>query len=151
MNGKQWFLLSAGGFLIASLSVFFLPLAPDGEGEAISTGARIIGTIFWLGILLGIVGFLISWKYIRGEECYQEIRRMNRPGWCSFFSNQYAKAADLLLVVAVVLAVLENTLLALPAAVNLFTIFLLLFTFCMHFVLNGRVYRYFSMNARKGS
>ena len=69
----------------------------------------------------------------------------------AMLSKNQKKAADILLVVAVVLAVLENTLLALPAAVNLFTIFLLLFTFCMHFVLNGRVYRYFSMNARKGS
>lgn len=142
MREKYWLYLSAAGFLISSLSVFFLPLSLTGSEETITIGNKIIGATFWMGIFLGIVCFLICWKKIRKTERYQEICRTTRPGWCCVVSNQHAKTVDLLLAVAVILSVLENTWLVLPEAVNLITMFFLLFTFCMHFVLNGRVYRY---------
>ena len=52
---RTLFLMSIIGYLIASGSVFFLPLTMSGNDERLSPFSIVIGIMFWGGVFAGIL------------------------------------------------------------------------------------------------
>lgn len=139
---RMLFLMSIIGYLIASSSVFFLPLAMPGDDERLSLFSIVIGVMFWGGIFAGILFFVLCWKKVKRDNGYLQIRKDSRPGYLSFFANRYSFIADIVLIAALIVIILERFLTWIPDIIVIFSMFFLIITACLHFMMNGRVYRY---------
>lgn len=129
-------------FFLSSLSVVLTPFAYNSYGEA-NPLMYIIGTAFWLFLFLGLL-FMFLLNKIRKKQTSDEKnkRKKSRCGIVSFFKNKYAVLfdaiflIDLILIVILTLCRVNNDILILCLAV------LLLFSFYMHCVFNGRNFNY---------
>lgn len=140
-SAKVCMIISVIGFLIASASVFTLPLVGN-ESSGQSALALMTGLLFWAGIIAAIVSFIIAWKFIKCDTAYMKLKKSMRPGYLSVFSSKAAAIADIIFIVTFIVTCIGNIAPDFSTAVTLIAMFLALFTFCLHFLLNGRVYRY---------
>lgn len=134
------FQVSAISFLIASATVFLTAAIPDAGGEY-SLFSNLTGILFWLGMLLGVLCFCLIWIRIKKDKHYIRLKKSTRPGAVSFAATRAGMAADCLTAVFFVLLPI-GFFLKLPDAVTMFFFFIFLYSFCLHFLLNGRVCRY---------
>ena len=129
--------LAVLAFFLMSVSFAFMPIAGIGW---------IPGVLFWGGFLSGII--LVVLLEVRRRAffiaCKEDYKRLQKPrnGLLSFGSNLPAIVADCLLAVGVLATVLafvltEGTGLACYSCISV-----TLFSFCMHCILNGRIYVY---------
>ena len=108
----------------------------------------LLGSLFWGGLLVGVVSQIVLEIRRRSLFRYYNVPRqkMQKPrnGLLTFCSNREAMIADLICgasLIATVLAILITKGTAYICAV---CIGILLFSFCMHCILNGR--NYFHIN-----
>ena len=134
--------MSIIGYLIASSSVFFLPLTMSKNSEHLSPFSIVIGIMFWEGIFVGILFFVLCWRKVKRDNGYLQIRKDSKPGYLSFFANRYSFIADTVLIAALIVITLEHFLTWIPDIIVMFSMFFLIITGCLHFMLSGRVYRY---------
>ena len=127
--------ISVGSFLIMSASFLLMPI------ESISI---IPGLLFWIGLVLGITlqivleirrrAFFKSYSVNRGK--------MQKPknGLLSFGSNALAIIADRSMVISFVAMILAFVITKGYGYICYVFIATTIFSFCMHCVLNGRIY-----------
>lgn len=139
---KMLFLMSVIGYLIASSSVFFLPITMSKNDGRLSLVSIVIGIMFWGGIVVGILFFVLCWKKVKKDNGYLQIRKGSKPDYLSFFSNRYSSITDTILITALIVIILEHFLTWIPDIIVIFSMFFLISTGCLHFMLSGRVYRY---------
>lgn len=139
------FLSSIISCLISSISVFFIPF-----GSTKNIISIILGLVFWVGILFSYACFMIVWFNVKTCQNYQKIKIKYKPGYRTFFTKPIAFVSDCVFILALLLVIFGNTVVRLNEPMQLFLMFGLLFTFHIHFMFNGRVYRYlFLVNERK--
>lgn len=146
--GRKLFRISMFCFLISSITVFFVGLIPEGT-KGLSQAGMVIGILFWLGILLGILFFVLSWRRVKDDDEYEKLRSNTKPGYISFGKTKYGIITDCLVLVFLIVTILGNTAVHFPDVVMMFCLFILIYSFCLRFLMNGRVYRYIS-NHKQG-
>lgn len=131
--------LSIGGFLLMSISFMLMPM---------ETLRMASGLLFWSGLITG-GGFQIILEARRRAFFAQynvKRERMQKPrnGFLTFGSNRIAMITDNFLVVSVVATILVFLFTRGYGYICYICITVLLFSFCMHCIFNGR--NYFHVN-----
>lgn len=127
--------LSISSFLAMSVSFLMMPI------EAISIFA---GGLFWFGLLVGLILQVIL--EIRRRDFFARYRvrrqKMQRPhnGLLTFCANRNATIADSVLAVSVGCLVLSFWLTRGTSYLCYILIAIVVFSLCMHCILNGRIY-----------
>ena len=127
--------ISVFGYTIMSWSFIFMPF------ESI---AILPGCLFWGGLLIGCAFQIVLEARRRAFFKRYHIKRekMQKPknGLLSFASNKYAKIADIATAVSVVATILVLLLTKGFGFLCYVCIAITLQTFCLHCILNGRIY-----------
>ncbi|MBS6194852.1 MAG: hypothetical protein KH828_04660 [Clostridiales bacterium] len=141
-KGMKWITASAAAYLLPALSVFLLPISRKQDSSGLTTAGYLTGAVFWTGILLGVVFFSVSWRKVRVNHDYQKWKKKRNPGVAAFFRTRGGIIADSCFILSFSALILSDYILGLPTVVVLVFMSLTLYSFCLHFLLNGRVYRY---------
>lgn len=147
--GRRLFLAALIGFLLSACSVWLIPLVMNKEDGTISFFNIIIGIIFWIGILVGIAFFVITWMKVKEDVGYREVKETLKPGYVRFFANRYATIADCLMIISWLVTIIGSFFIRIPAEVLVPVLFFALYSLYLHFMLNGRVYSYISKKNQK--
>lgn len=135
--------ISIIGYVFLSVSVL---LMPAGNGALRETPWRYLpGGLFWLSLLVGIIPqFVLSARYRswRKKQAGGKKRpeKSQRIGLISFFRNPLARVADILLILSIVALATVMLLISNTSYVCYILLALTIFSFCMHCILNGRVF-----------
>ena len=123
------------GFLLMSCGLALVPFPWAGI---------LPGALFWGGLLMGSVLLVILESRRRAffEHYRVKLEKMQKPrnGLLSFSSNKEAKIADIAMVISAVAAVLALIITKGSGLICYILIALTVFSFCMHCILNGRIY-----------
>ncbi len=128
---------SIAGYLLMSVSFILMPINRSGA---------IPGILFWGGLFAG-AAFQIALE-IRRRKFYSSYntnyKRMQKPhnGLLSFRSNPYAAIADYVMIAGFIATILTFLLTKGTGIVCFVFISITLFAFCLHCILNGRIYFY---------
>ena len=127
--------VSIGSYLIMSISFLLMPI------EA----ANILpGLMFWGGLAVGVALQIVLEIRRRAFFASYRVKRekMQKPrnGLLSFGSNRAARLADLSMVVSLIAAILVFIFTKGYGYVCYVFIATTLFSFCLHCILNGRIY-----------
>lgn len=127
--------VSVGSFAMMSVSFLLMPM----EGMKI-----LPGLLFWIGLLLGVTLQIVLETRRRAFFKSYGVKRqkMQKPrnGLLSFASNKEAKITDGVLLASIIAMVLAFIVTKGYGYVCYVFIATTLFSFCMHCVLNGRIY-----------
>ena len=126
-------LVSVAGYLICAVSVIVMAAIPVRSG--INPVAVLSGVMFWSGIAAGVAGQIVLLKKTRGLIS-------GKIGLISFFTNRFGFLADAVLVLSVSATVLTVFLSDKMGVLTFIIWSLLIFSFSMHCVLNGRKFNY---------
>lgn len=135
---KQKFLIISASFFLSAASVWLVLAAFDQEGHMNVLG-YMAGTVFWLGLLGGIAGYIICFR-----------KRYPKPNVWKFFSNRPAIAADGILIVSAAVTIYGACRVETGEMVILTAVFLLLLSIYFHFLLNGKVFAEILLESKKG-
>lgn len=138
-TGKVFFNISMLGCILAAASVLLLPLDTEGGSGILSIAT---GIMFWLGAVIAVSGFTASWATIYKDEQYKSLKQKHKPGAVCFFKNRYAGLADVIFIFTLALVIAGAVLFELSDLMAIIIMFLLLLTFGLHFLLNGRVFKF---------
>lgn len=127
--------ISIGGFAVLAISFMLMPVEALGFMP---------GILFWGGLLTGVVLQIVLEtrrnslfaKYNVKRETMQKARN----GLLSFRSNSLAAVADIFLIVSAVATILAFILTKGTGYLCYVCLSVLIFSFCMHCILNGRIY-----------
>lgn len=144
---NRLFILSAVSYFISAVSIWLIPVS-ESSAEATGSVSYVPGILFWAGLAAGIIFWAMAFMKCRQTEEYKKVKISSRPGFISFFTDKAAMAADLLLVVSLVITVL-SAFIRMNYILSLGSLFVLLFTFHLHYLLNGRVYKYLKSKRTK--
>lgn len=133
--------VSIGGYFLCGASVLLLPLAFS-EGNEMNAAGYALGILFWLGLAAGSIFFIQAWLKVKDSNEYMTTKGKTRPGCMSFFRTKAAAAADCICIAALAVTIAGNYTTAVPYMVTLAAMFLLIFSFCLRLILNGRVWGY---------
>ncbi len=127
--------ISTCGFFLMSSSFFLMPM----EGMNILSGA-----LFWAGLLIGVILQIVLEARRRAFFSAHKVKRekMQKPrnGLLTFGSNREAKIADIVLLASFAGTVLALSFTKGRGYVCYVFIAITLFSFCLHCILNGRIY-----------
>ena len=125
--------------LMAVSSVFFA-LFSFVDYNSVEKSARIwsftISSVFWIALIAAWVLRLVLYKQLKKNNDMS-----GKPGIITFFSNNYAKIADIVMITAFVLSVIF-LFTGLPNIIKLIFISLFILGFQLHIALNGKVNKY---------
>ncbi len=125
------------GYFLMSVSFVLMPI--NGVGV-------IPGSLFWGGLLIGVALQIVL--EVRRRRFFAKhsanYKRMQKPrnGLLSFRSNPYAAIADYVMIAGFIATILAFILTKGTGLVCFVFISITLFAFCLHCILNGRIYFY---------
>ncbi len=127
--------ISIGGFSVLAVSFMLMPV----EGLGFMPGL-----LFWGGLFTGVVLQIILEARRNSLVAKYNVRRETmqkaRNGLLSFRSNPLAAVADVFLIISSVATILAFILTKGTGYVCNVSLSVLVFSFCMHCILNGRIY-----------
>lgn len=127
--------ISIGSFLLMSASFLWMPL---------DTASFIPGLLFWFGLILGVSLQIVLEVRRRAFFASYEVKREEiqkpRNGLLTFGANQAAVIADDVMILSVIAAVLAFIITKGHGFVCYVFIATTTFSFCLHCILNGRIY-----------
>ena len=130
-------------FLFAIMSAVFLILPLGNElPNGTSSISIITGVLFWGGFIMGCVMqfvLMIQYRKLVGIGKGQKTEKM---GLISFFKNKIATIFDLLFVISLISLIVEKIWTDMTLYVCFVSLSLLIFSFIMHCILNGKIFRY---------
>lgn len=138
-NSMERLLLSVsiGGFVVLAVSFMLMPIEALGFAP---------GILFWGGLLIGIAfQFILAFRRRATLEKYNvrnKTAHKARIGVLSFSSNRIALIADICLGISAVATVLAFILTNGVGYICYACISVLVLSFCMHCILNGRIYSF---------
>lgn len=142
IKGKRWFIASGICYFLSALSIFLLPFSRKMDSSEMTVIGYFAGFLFWIGILCGIWCFSVSWVKIKDLQGYQSWREKSRLGVLSFFRGKGGIFVDIGFLVSLMALILSDYIMGLPSWIVLIFLFGSLYFFYLHFLLNGKVYRY---------
>lgn len=135
--------ISNGCFFVMSASFLLMPL------ESIKI---LPGLLFWLGLLSGLALQIVlevrRRTFLKSCAAMREAMQKHRSGLFSFKSNATAKIADYAMGLSLVAVILAFAFTKGYGYICYAFMATTIFSFCMHCVLNGRIYFYIK-NQRK--
>lgn len=144
---KKGFLGVMAAFMVSAVTPLLIPLSLDGSGNMTPMGYA-AGVMFWAGLIVGIAGYVLLYR-VSKEKLPKEILEQGKIGALRFFSNQVSKITDALLIIGLagtiycVINTDANQILAMGF------LFILLASVYLHFLLNGKLYKYIESNSQK--
>lgn len=147
-KARKCLILSILCFFVHACSIFLEPLAINKDNQ-ITIGGYALGMIFWLSLIAGGIFFLFCWKIISKNISYQIWKEKKVIGVWGSFRTPAAKIIDGILLVSLVLTIAGNLLENIPEGILLAVMAIMQFTFYLHMIVNGRVYRYMTLSERK--
>ena len=135
MKEKSLLYAQIASFAVSSCSLAFSFMTSDATA-ADRAGSIIIGIIFWLGLIAGIVLTVLLSKKIK-KTGFNE----GKIGLIHFFSNPIAIVFDCLMILSLIGSVLIIVFKS-EQLIGYFVIALFIFSFEMHCILNGKNYLY---------
>ena len=148
----KYLVISIIAFFAFSLSFLLMYIDTDKTEQALNVFDVIVGVMFWLGLVIGIImQILLSRRikgfYVKNNNRIAERGKYQKIGLIAFFQNRIASFFDAIfifsLVVLVAVIVLTN---ATGLECYIFTA-LTSFSFCAHCIFNGK--NYFFIKNRK--
>lgn len=143
---RIWLLISICSFLLMSASFLMMPLGDPSKPELIAIWSRIAGAIFWSFFLLGMISQAVLWKRTKREIAAHSVsaggRSNKRIGVISFGRNTLGLLADILCTASLLGCVITMIATDGRSYICYIFIFLFVFLFCMHSILNGRIFMY---------
>ena len=132
--------LSMVFFLISSTVVAFLPIADREKHPAI---AVLAGGIFWAGLLWGIFLYILSYQKIRNLKSYQNYRSVERIGALAPGSTKEGVMTDIAFIPGLLVIILGTACSPYRIPSCYVCMWITMVSFYGHFVLNGRVYKFY--------
>lgn len=146
-NPDKLFGVSIVCFFVTAITVFCLPLG-NGIENSHKMIRNIIGLLFWLGIIVGALVFGLIWFMIKNRKEYQNIKLKCKPAYKSYFQKPITIISDSVFVSSLILTILGNFIFSFNDVIQILLMFVLLFTFFIHFIFGGRVFRYIIMKRK---
>ncbi len=138
-----WLYISIGSFFLMACSFLLMPI--NFETTNLQFMSYCVGIMFWVFLILGIVSQIILAKQRKNWFIRNRIRRFrtkSKSGVIAFVQNLPATIADITLVISIIALIVSIVLTnAMGYACYIFMA-LLVFSFCMHCILNGKIYYY---------
>ncbi|NLI63654.1 MAG: hypothetical protein GX367_02860 [Bacteroidales bacterium] len=143
VRGRKYLILSILGFLISSSTFFLVPFASFEKGGIAQKLAYTIGIAFWIGILAAVIFTMLLSSLRSKEEKKEKNKRKSHSkiGLVKFFSNKIAKTFDIIFMVSLAGQVIV-LIIGAHIMVEVTILFLLVFSFEMHCIFNGKNYSY---------
>ncbi len=126
VSAFAWLLSPFGNYRGNALAVFF---------------AVLVGVLFWLGLLAGIVLIMMINSH-RKKSAGARAKLSGRPGAFRFFSNRRAMIADIAMIVFLVVLIIMSFVSNKAQSMFMVVFAFFLFSIYMHCVLNGTNYQY---------
>lgn len=137
----------AGAFLLSSLSVILVPFSLN-ESNNLNIAGYISGILFWMGLLAGSGGYFFLY-YKNKKRIQEKIQHPKRPAVICFFSSSIGTAADIVLIISLVVTIYCAVKITVNQTVSLVFLFLLIISIYSHFIFNGKIYRYICQKTKK--
>lgn len=146
---KKRFLITAGCFALASVSLLLLPISMLGDGDGQSPVGVVMGVLFWAGILSGCVSYLLMYlkhrKFIRKEFPNRKV-----PAFLRFFSNPAAIVVDVVLILSLAGVIYCGNQIVANRLLDFVSLFLFVTSLYLHFLVTGRIFQYIAYKKKKG-
>lgn len=127
--------ISVGGFLLMSISFLLMPVEAMG---------LMPGSLFWIGLIVGgalqVVLEIRRRAFFKAYKVKREKIQKPRNGLLTFHSNQAARIIDGIMIVSFIAMILAFLFTKGYGVVCYFLIATTVFAFCLHCILNGRIY-----------
>lgn len=140
---------SIGSYFLMSVSFLLMPI--DFAAKGLQIINLLIGIIFWVFLALGIITQCVLGHLRKKWFLKNRIRRFkfsNKIGLISFAKNMQACIADGIFVISLIGLVISVVATSGIGYACYIFMALLVFSFCMHCILNGKIY-YYIMNQDK--
>ena len=140
---------SIGSFFLMSVSFLLMPIDFAAKGQQIFN--LLIGIMFWVFLILGIITQTMLNRARKSWFIRNHIRRFQfrgKIGLISFLQNLPACIADGMLVLSVIGLIISIIVTNGIGYVCYIFMSLTVFSFCMHCILNGKIY-FFLINQDK--
>lgn len=143
-------------YFIMSIDFLIMPIGNSVIDKNMRWLNILTSVIFWTGLLCGTVLYVIfskkCKKWYENNKGNKDIYKEKRLGLISFFSNRLAIAADICLIISILLFVVLMIFTDRTSYFCYIAIMLLVFSFTMHCILNGKsffVYEYLNKSLKK--
>ena len=147
-NPLPGYIMAIAGFTACAVTPFILPVGLHTR-ENYNTLSTIAGVLFWAGLLVGILGCQVASGAVRSDPVYKKGKSHMRSCLTTFGSSLPA-LIDLVVFIIGLVITLTGYVVHLPGALSKLALFLTIWTFLMHFVLDGRPWRYMVHRMSKG-
>lgn len=127
-------------YSLVSLAIILIPIFDLFPQEIRGKTNIVIGLMFWIGLVGGIIAYFRLYK--KCSSIISEVLDTCLPPGLSFFSNEAALFVDIVLIISVIANILFIILFNPPVFIDWLGIFVLVTSFYLHFLLNGRVFKY---------
>ena len=149
-KARKWLLVSCLCFAGNALSILLEPFTIIENSSAITFEGYVLGALFWIFLLLGCICFWLCWNIVHQSNIYQEWKQKKVPGVLGLFRTKAARVIDPVWFITLMISIWGNVVPEAPRLITLPAMSLTLFTFYLHMIGNGRVYRYMTLhNERK--
>jgi hypothetical protein len=141
-NEKVKFYLVVLSFLISSGSVILIPLI-NFDDKNIGLLKYLVGTLFWLFIITGIVSYFLLLK--SNNKLHRSEKNVVKEPKLKFlrpFRNRLSTIIDILFIISLAAMFYLMKIRFGNQIINCISVFAVLFTFEIHFLFNGENFRY---------
>ena len=146
---KLGFLITVGCYALMSLAILLLPFVNSGGTAGQDILQYVIGILFWAGLLAGSVFYIFLYRKYK-NRIVTELPDGRVPAFLRFFSSPAAAATDLALILGIG-GMVYCSLAEKPAeGLELASMFLLVTSLYLHFLVNGKIFRYISQSKKRG-
>lgn len=135
---RQYFLLVLGSFVLSAVSVLLLPFSTT-ETAKLTTIGYISGALFWIGMLVGITGYIVLYR--KNKEIFsQEEKKGGLPSVLCFFNSELKKIVDGVFLVAAAGTVYCAVNIQVNQILAVILIFLLILSIYLHCLFSGMIF-----------
>lgn len=142
-------------FLLFMSSIFLIIPFAVNSNDSNNTKTLVLGILFWVSALIGYISIIIASKFQKqciNEKNKKHIRKNKRVGLITFFSNVPAKISDIIFIFSFILFVIINLTDLRFAYFAYIILFILVLSFNMHCLFNGRIYKFIKHeNLKRGN
>lgn len=139
----KYLIFIIAGFLLSSATVFLIPFASFKEHGIAYTLAYAIGGVFWLGLIISLIAMIIlNFRRVKNEKGSKKAIKYGTIGLFKFFSNKAAVIFDAAFILSAIVQIALIIIGVDNQIISIIVLFLIVFTFEMHCVFNGRNYFY---------
>ncbi len=140
-TARKGFLGVSAAFMVSAVTPLLIPFALDSEGNLNAAGYA-AGLMFWAGLIAGCVGYVLLWRKEKENFVLQTGENRKLPSALCFFSNREAKAADGIMIAAIIGTIFCAVNITVNQIVAAIFLVLMLAGIYAHFLLNGKMYQY---------